>query len=249
MTKSSDVEPPVQGDVGPSPASLPHAAMPPLARQTAKMQPLQFSRRADAVPYETQHILDKMPAPIRLRFKPPVLENESADEYLMSFAMFADAVEPTNPFEWVLLKDYVDIEWEIQRSRRLKTAMTVAIRRAAILSVVRVVVRGDERTETDEELEAKAKRFVTRWETEDDLLNGLSDYIHDPRHHADDVTARLLAARSKELEFFDKSIAAGERRRNSLLAEIGRRREFQARLDERRKASQRFAADRAIREN
>ncbi|HLN11359.1 MAG TPA: hypothetical protein VK281_20715, partial [Xanthobacteraceae bacterium] len=59
-----------------------------------------------------------------------------------------------------------------------------------------------------------------------------------------------LAERSKEFEFFDKSIAAGERRRNVFLAEIGRRRQFQARLDERLcKASQKVVAERAIREN
>jgi hypothetical protein len=191
--------------------------------------------------------LGKVPAPIRTLFKPPVIKNESASEYWLLVSIFADAVEPTNAFEWVLLRDYVDQEWDIVRNRRLKTALIGFTRRDAILAVLKNAFGDGKRTA--DEVQAQAILFLMESKTEDDLLNGISEFIMDPHLCADDLMTRLLGERSKELESLDKAIAHAERRRNAALNKIGKRRESQARMEERlRKASQRFAAEQGHRE-
>ncbi len=55
--------------------------------------------------------------------RPPLVAAEDPDAYQAWLRRVALAIRPEDPFEWVLLKDYVDIAWEIIRLRCGKAAM------------------------------------------------------------------------------------------------------------------------------
>ena len=55
--------------------------------------------------------------------KPPLLRFEDANLYDALFARVVAAARPRDPFEWILLKDYADLAWEVFRLRRAKAGL------------------------------------------------------------------------------------------------------------------------------
>ena len=51
----------------------------------------------------------------------PLVGRERPEEYDAFFSAIARAEIPSDAIDWILLKDLVDLAWEIRRERRLKT--------------------------------------------------------------------------------------------------------------------------------
>jgi len=143
------------------------------------------------------------PAGIAELFGRPLLaHSEDADAYEAWLRRVARAVGPQDIFEWVLLRDYADLAWEVLRLRRAKGGI---LRRARSHSLtVFVAARGGLETAnklfTDPALERAAL-----------LLMGM-----DADGFAASVTADVLDA----LEQVERLIAAAEARREAMLERI-----------------------------
>src|SRR6266568_5018525 len=78
----------------------------------------------------------KISAEVRaLLGKPPVLISEDPGAYETMLANMAAAVMPRDAMEWLLLKDCVDLTWEIRRIRLAKAGMTDVTRKEALKSI------------------------------------------------------------------------------------------------------------------
>src|SRR6266566_3405887 len=90
--------------------------------------------------------LEVMPAPkippeIRaLLGEPPLLISEDPGAYEFLLATFANAVRPTDPIEWIHVKDCVDLTWEIQRIRRAKAGIIDVARKEALRSILESIL-------------------------------------------------------------------------------------------------------------
>jgi hypothetical protein len=85
---------------------------------------------------------------------PPLLKTEDPEKYKQWVESFARTIQPTDLMECVLLKDYVELEWDVVRYRRMRTALIEGTAREAFKSLLRSVLnRGDH---TEEELEKHA---------------------------------------------------------------------------------------------
>jgi hypothetical protein len=168
---------------------------------------------------------------------PPLLKTEDPEKYKQWVESLARTIQPTDLMECVLLKDYVELEWDVVRYRRMRTALIEGTAREAFKSLLRSVLnRGDH---TEEELEQHAARYARdlapqirgEWLSPEvsSLVAGIS---------ADMVVAEAHALRTKELATLDKMLASAERRRNAALQEIEKRRAQRGRRL--REASQRI---------
>ena len=50
----------------------------------------------------------------------PLVGNERCEDYDSLFSSIAQAEPPSDAIDWLLLKDFVDLAWEIRRERRVK---------------------------------------------------------------------------------------------------------------------------------
>ena len=68
---------------------------------------------------------------------PPLMRSESAADYDALTAQCAAAVEPQDMIEWMIVRDYVDLSWEILRLRRMKQHVVAVARCDAVAYIAR----------------------------------------------------------------------------------------------------------------
>jgi hypothetical protein len=107
--------------------------------------------------------------------KPPVLPHEDPEIYQQFWLEIAKSIGPTDFIEWLLIKDILDLSWEIRRLRGFKAGLAEKCRRDRIGS--RGARNGDSATAAElSEVESDASvasRFVedmSRYERIDELL-------------------------------------------------------------------------------
>jgi hypothetical protein len=139
--------------------------------------------------------------------RPPLAAGEDPDAYVTWLRRVALTIRPADPFEWVLIKDYVDIAWEIVRLRRGKAAMLDRARASNLEAFVRNT-GGYHLEKQLKENRANAPAVLAQMEmTEQTFAAAAMCYILD------------------DLEQADRIIAAAEERRNAALKQIAQHRE------------------------
>ena len=68
---------------------------------------------------------------------PSLLRSESAADYDALTAQCAAAVEPQDMIEWMIVRDYVDLSWEILRLRRMKQHVVAVAKCDAVAYIAR----------------------------------------------------------------------------------------------------------------
>jgi hypothetical protein len=138
---------------------------------------------------------------------PSLLSTEDPRLYWEMLDRFAGSVEPRNIFEWLWLKDIVDLNWEIARLRRYR-ALMIERRREFDARIEYAREHADDpevyHTLTPEQIEAD--RNAPTLDTEAD-------------------SARLLIYYLRQYETIDKLLMAAELRRDRILRELDFRRE------------------------
>ena len=138
--------------------------------------------------------------------KPALLGNEDANLYDALFSRVIAAARPRDPFEWMLLKDYADLAWEIFRLRRAKAGFVQSNRRNAVILIARrlgVDVLTAVKWFSDPDTKAlMVRRFAE---------HGLDEEI---------ITHEAVVMCSGSLAALDRLIASAEHRRNAMLREI-----------------------------
>jgi hypothetical protein len=79
----------------------------------------------------------KMPRELHFMLgRPALLRAESRKAYDQLMAQCAAAVDPQDMVEWVMVRDYVDLTWEIMRLRRMKRAVVALKTPDAIFTII-----------------------------------------------------------------------------------------------------------------
>jgi hypothetical protein len=138
--------------------------------------------------------------------KPALLHGEDANLYDALFARVVAAARPRDPFEWMLLKDYADLAWEIFRLRRAKVAFVNTMHKNALVVVLEKLALHPSPAQHCHK-DAAAKSAVL----EQLALHGLDESV---------VTAEAVVACCDELALLDAMIKSAETRRNAMLREI-----------------------------
>ncbi|MBV8753766.1 MAG: hypothetical protein JO328_12980 [Hyphomicrobiales bacterium] len=138
--------------------------------------------------------------------KPALLRDEDANLYDALFSRVVAAARPRDPFEWMLLKDYADLAWEIFRLRRAKAGFVNTMHKNALVEVLKKLAL-EPRPALLFHKNQEAKAAIL----EQLALHGLDEGV---------VTAEAVVACCDELALLDAMIKSAEQRRNAMLREI-----------------------------
>jgi hypothetical protein len=146
----------------------------------------------------------------------PLLPGENQSDYLKIAGRIANVSRPTDAIEEFLVRDVIDLTWEIFRLRRIKAGILRASTRAGVYTVLDRVGYPDlERSELCDGWAAgdkNARREVSAILTKAGMT-------------IDEVTAETFGHELDSLERIDRMLASAEARRNNALREIDRHRQ------------------------
>jgi hypothetical protein len=157
------------------------------------------------------------PAMLDLFGKPALLRSEDANLYDALFARVVAAARPRDVFEWILLKDYADLAWEIFRLRRAKAGFVAGMRTEGLCRLLNKL--------------GLSGLSPLRWYSDPNVKAAILEQLSARGLDEDVITAEAVVASADRLAKVETMIASAETRRNAMLREIDYHRAgFAARL-------------------
>jgi hypothetical protein len=151
-----------------------------------------------------------IPAELKNFFeKPPILINENRGSYEQVLRGTIETIEPQNIFEWLLVKDIVDLTWELRRLAKTKVALVNLTWKEAARMILESLLDGnpDERRRAAQE---HAEAYFTE-EGRPVVLKILAKH----ELTQDAIAAQSMSVRLPELDIIDRQM---ERARVSRMA-------------------------------
>jgi hypothetical protein len=146
----------------------------------------------------------------------PLLPGEKQAEYAEVAVRVVRAAHPRDAIEEFLIRDVVDLTWEILRLRRAKAGI---LRGSMGIGVERILARvGRSHPEND--------KLGKSWGAGDDSARNKVDAILNKAGLTiDEATAITLESKLDSFERLDRMLASAEARRNNALREVDRHRD------------------------
>lgn len=153
--------------------------------------------------------------------KAPLLPDEDPRDYEDLRGRVTHAVGPKDIIEEIWVKDFVDLVWEAQRMRRLKTALMNVARWDALRSML--YCRSDSIAEED--VEAFGELYGQWAKGDRNAAEELATFASERGLDMDQVLATAVTERLRDIEGMERLIVVAEMRRDGVLRELERRRE------------------------
>jgi hypothetical protein len=206
---------------------MPHKVTPPLASpetfQDARLKRLPSSQ--DDIQVDDIQVHPRTLGSLFAK-RPLILgEDEAAYDALMS--TFTGALKPTDIIEELLVKDIVDLTWNIERFERLKDSLLLV----ASKRVLTRVLQNAKCPETERPLDAEhiELKLVCCLLGVEDSIEEVKDLLTDYGFDLNSIMAQALSDKLDDIERIDRSITTQAARRSKVFAELERRQELKAR--------------------
>jgi hypothetical protein len=140
--------------------------------------------------------------------RPPLLTTESEKDFACLSAALEQDIEPRGVVERMYVADIAALVWEILRFRRCKVAIVNAAFRDALYRILEDLTNADQDTQF---------ALISDW-FKDPMAKGVVSEIL-AEYHLDESAIEAEAFRqcAKDLEWFDRSLALAEVRRDKAL--------------------------------
>ena len=149
----------------------------------------------------------------------PLLPGEEEADYVEVAVRFVGAATPRDAIEEFLIRDAIDLTWEILRLRRTKAGILKASMNTGVEEVLKALSPNP--TMMFRELE----KLSSRWMAGDkSARKEVEAALHKAQLSVADVTAKTLESKLDSFERLDRMLASAEARRNNALREIDRHR-------------------------
>jgi hypothetical protein len=161
---------------------------------------------------------------------PPLLKGEDSAAFNKFLAKVIATVKPVDFLEEILVRDVVDIDWEIVRLRRLKSDLVNQAFRDKIKEALgRLQTNGnsndDETDDENDEIDIDA--LASGWAVGDRAATRkVEEILKAGNVTFQDLLTRASLYRLGEIERIDRLIMTSEARRNATLREIDRHRQI-----------------------
>ena len=179
------------------------------------------------------------PAVEALLGPPALLAGESAETYNAMLSDFAAAVGPSDFVEWVWVKDVTDLTWEIVRVRRFKTGIIANAQKDGLTSILDSLVQDGFLYSLNTE---QPNQMATQWFAGGEARKEVAAKLEQFGLGAESIPAQAFLVRCRQLATIEQMLASAEKRRNTTLREISRRRDSLAR-QLRKKSDELISAD------
>jgi hypothetical protein len=163
---------------------------------------------------------------------PPLVGTEQRSEYDAFFATIARAERPVDAIDWLLLKDLVDIAWEIRRERRIKSEI-IKIKQIEVISdLLKSTYDKTDRLGSALNRIFDAGAEAQLWASNSEARERINNKLAEKGYKPESVLAHAYLRGAGDIDAIERRIASYEARRNLILKEINLRSERTAqRLD------------------
>ncbi len=158
----------------------------------------------------------------------PLVGRERQEEYDAFFSAIARAEPPSDAVDWMLLKDLVDLSWEMRRERRIKVEIVKLNQTEVVCDLLKSTFNKDDRLRSDLNRIFGARTEAQLWASDVETRMSIDARLTEKGHDPDSVLARAYQRGAAEIEAIDKRIARYELRRNEILKQIALRSERKA---------------------
>jgi hypothetical protein len=159
---------------------------------------------------------------------PPLVGRERPEEYDAFFSAIAMAEMPSDAIDWILLKDLVDLAWEIRRERRIKTEIIKIKQTEVVCDLLKSTFDKADRLGSAVNRIFNAGTEARLWASDAETRKSIDLKLMEKGHDPESVLAHAYLRGAREIDAIDKRIALSESRRNAILKEIGLRSERKA---------------------
>ena len=179
-------------------------------------------------------------SPVSIFGPPPLLEGEDTAAYEEMLTRVSSAVRPSDFIDKILVRDCVDLTWEIFRWKRVKTNLLASALLTELEDILVPLIRkrsaSGEKTESAPKLlsfapsppspeRMRASKLVKKWAMGDPAaVERVNKLLSSANVTMDTVMTKAFMGVFDHIERIDRFIAIAEERRNKILREIDRRR-------------------------
>ena len=158
----------------------------------------------------------------------PLVGRERREEYDAFFSAIARAEKPSDAIDWILLKDFVDLNWEIRRERWIKVEIIKLNQTEVISDLLKSTFDEADRLGSAINRIFSARNEAQLWASDAEARKRIDLKLKEKGHDPDAVLAKAYLRGARDIDAIDKRIASYELRRNAVLEQIGRRSERRA---------------------
>jgi len=167
---------------------------------------------------------------------PPLVGDESREDYDNLFSVLAAAVKPVDAIAWIYVGDFTNLAWEIKRERWLKQRAVEAARKDLVerLLTPPLPFTGELKffsapdAERAYELE-KASKEAEQWASDPKARRRIDKELAERGYDQAYILEQALTNSASGIDAIDKRISTYEYRRSAILREIDRHSESMAR--------------------
>jgi hypothetical protein len=160
----------------------------------------------------------------------PVVLGENEDDYDDLLSKVTVAIKPTDIIESLMVKDITDLAWEAQRWRRLRAEMLTQAGQSALEELLRSTPGAGLINGVQYSYANLAACYAAGVE---EAIAAVNEILLRRGLNADTLMAQALSGRLDEVERIDRLIAGADARRNRVLGELERRRDWHVRRSRR----------------
>jgi hypothetical protein len=159
-----------------------------------------------------------------------IIEGEDPERYEKVLAEVGAAAQPIDFIDWLLVKDIVDLSWEIQRTH-LQRERLMRTKRLSSLQTVIFSILNSEYDPYAARRDATAAKIVEKWDRRDVKgVQRVDELLAQAGLSMADVDLQSLSTQSTEFDRLDERDERLAGRRDEILRQIERRRSGWAKL-------------------
>jgi predicted phage tail protein len=152
------------------------------------------------------------------------VDGEDPNLYEELLGRVGAAVQPIDIIDWILVKDVVALTWQIHRSRRQRESIMRNAQRQGMERVLSMIFPRRSRIEMITE-KSEAGEIASDWfKGRKKAIKRVDQLLAQAGLSIADVSAQSLSAEAEQLDRLDSQNERHERRRDSILQQIERRR-------------------------
>ena len=171
-----------------------------------------------------KNILDEIPEVIvRLLSKPPVLPNESEDEFWDIFQSFISAIPPCTVLDYYICFDVTVLTFEVIRYRRMKIAILKNLERPVVESFFRKTHQGAAMKDAWQAVAVEASQRANKWMLDANYRKTASKTFELAGYGQDALEADAFVRALPDISSIERLIVSAQRRLNAFLKELTNR--------------------------
>jgi hypothetical protein len=151
--------------------------------------------------------------------KPPLLSGEDRTAYEGLLTRVSAAIRPEDGIVWLLMKELVDLSWDIHRWRSIRANVINMTQKDALVNILESLLGKEDIPEGSDRVSA-AEALAEKWFANPDSRITVKKILYRLDLNSSAINAQAVVLRLGDLDAIEDLIESAERRRNQILSVI-----------------------------